>query len=363
MKKWSQSGNQFSMTDVTTHIEKVPNGVYTLNQSMFGFYLSRIEDEFEFSHKLYGLEESLIGRVKRTWDNTDKNLGVLLNGLKGTGKTVTAKVIANQANVPVIIINFNPEGGGIPEFLNQITQDVVIFIDEYEKIFGEESDLLTIMDGVFNTEHRKLFLLTTNKTYLNDNLLQRPSRIRYFKTFNDLTPDVIAEIVDDNLDYPEFREELIKIISNLEIITIDIVKAVIEETNIHRESPNEFISVFNVKKISGRHTVYQQVTNENDQVIETLYKQSVKISPRQFSMESIGTGFSIDHNYIGEITDVIDFDTIQVTAVEEVEVAPTGKGKKITYKEVNKVYTFRIEAYDQIHRNYSFTQFPAGLAF
>ena len=87
---------------------------------MFGFYLTKIEDQFEFSHKLYGLETSLIDRIVRTWDGTNKNLGVLLNGLKGTGKTVTSKVICNTVQLPVILINMNPEGGGIPEFLNEI---------------------------------------------------------------------------------------------------------------------------------------------------------------------------------------------------------------------------------------------------
>ena len=367
MKKWSQSGNHFSLDDVTSHIDALPVGVYTLSKGMFGFYLEKLEDKFEFEYKLYGLETNLINRVKKTWDTQNKNLGVLLNGIKGTGKTVTAKVIANQSNLPVILVTNNPESGGIPEFLSTIEQDVVVFIDEYEKIFGEEADLLTVMDGVLNSEFRRLFLLTTNKTYINDNLLQRPSRIRYYKTFKDLTPAVICEIVDDLLIHKQFRDETISAISNLEIITIDIVKAVVDEVNIHSESPKAFLDVFNVKKIAGRFTVFLQTTDEKDVVHEKLIKQGVKISPRQFNPDCVDDSFYVDDNYLGEIVEVLDFDTVIVKEQIEVEtpgeekpgLTPTGKKRRkprstVSTQYVNRVY--RVAPYDSLHMNFAFGQ-------
>ena len=369
MKKWSQNGNHFSLEDITTHIEELPVGVYTLNRGMFGFYLEKLEDKFEFEYKLYGLETGLIHRVKKTWDTQNKNLGVLLNGIKGTGKTVTAKVISNNANLPVILVNNNPEGGGIPDFLTKIEQDVVVFIDEYEKIFGEEADLLTVMDGVLNSDYRRLFLLTTNKTYINDNLLQRPSRIRYYKTFKDLTPAVITEIVDDLLINKEFRDETISAIANLEIITIDIVKAVVDEVNIHNESPKVFLDVFNVKKIANRFTVFSQTIDDKNVVIEKLFKQGIKVSPRQFNPDSVGDSFYVDDNYIGEIDEVLDFDTIIIKEEVEVEVqgeakaglTPTGKKRRKPRPTVSTQYvsrTYRIAPYDSLHINFAFGQRP-----
>jgi len=337
-KKWSQSGNDFWLKDITTYVDGLPLGVYTLEKSMFGFYLTRIEDSFSFSHKIYGLESGLIDRVKRTWESTNKNLGILLNGLKGTGKTVTAKTICNELKLPVILVNSNPEDGGVPEYLSSIDQDCIVFIDEYEKIYGEDSDLLTIMDGVLSSENRKLFLLTTNKTYVNENLIQRPSRIRYFKTFKDLSPNVIEEIVDDLLVHKQHKTDLIKFISNLEIITIDVVKTVIEEVNIHNEAPEEFKDVFNVKKISGRYTLYE-VKEDGNKTIETVYKKNVKISPRPpFNPDHIDSWFYFDGEHFGIITDVIDFDTIILK--------PRKKG--------SKPMTIRIESYDSVHVNYKF---------
>ena len=354
MKKWNKSGNNFSIGDVTNQINELPVGVYTLNNSMFGFYLERIEDSFEFNHKLYGLETRLIDRVVTTWKGTDRNLGVLLNGLKGTGKTVSAKVICNQLNLPVILVNMNPEGGGIPEFLNEIQQEVVVFIDEYEKVFGEDSELLTVMDGVLTGTSRKLFLLTTNKTYINDNMLQRPSRIRYFKTFKDLSPAVIEEIVDDTLNNRKFKHDVISAISNLEIITIDIVKSIIEEVNLHNESPTEFMDVFNVKKITGKYTLYQITKDENGKDVETELHKGVKVYPRDFDDDRIGSSLQVADHYLGEIVQVLGFDTIVVQPyVDEDAHKPRGS-KRVKLPDP---ITLRIETYDSIHNNFKYMDY------
>lgn len=53
---------------------------------MTGFYLSKIAESFTFDYKLYGLNQKFIDYVLRTYENTTGNLGVLLDGIKGTGK-------------------------------------------------------------------------------------------------------------------------------------------------------------------------------------------------------------------------------------------------------------------------------------
>lgn len=355
MKKWNKNGNHFTLGDITNQVNELPLGVYSLNQSMFGFFLEKIEDRFEFNHKLYGLETGLINRVVKTWQLTDRNLGVLLNGLKGTGKTVTSKVICNELKVPVILIGFNPEGGGIPDFLNQIEQDVIVLIDEYEKIFGEDSELLTIMDGVLTGTSRKMFLLTTNNTYVNDNLLQRPSRIRYFKTFKDLSPEVIEEIVDDTLKNPVHRTDTIAAISNLEIITIDVVKSIIEEVNLHDESPIEFMDVFNVKKITGKYSIYEIVENDKGETVEVELNKGVKIYPREFDDHVIGRYFQINDEYFGEIKEIVSFDTIIVEVREDDDDdTPRKRNKK---PKAPRLLTLRIETYDSIHRNFKYSAY------
>jgi hypothetical protein len=342
LKKWNQDGNTFSLSDNTKQIETLPVGIYDLNKSLFGFYLEKIEDKFEFSHKLYGLERDLIDRVIRTWNSTNKNLGVLLNGLKGTGKTVTSKVICNELNLPVILVNENPDGGGIPEFLNDIQQNVIIMMDEYEKVFGDGSELLTLMDGVLTSDTRKLFLLTTNNTYINDNMLQRPSRIRYHKTFKDLSIETITEIVDDTLIHKKYRTDVISAISGLEVITIDVIKSIIEEVNIHNEPPSAFMNVFNIKKISGKYSVIKLTENKGSKHIEEVLHKGVRVYPREFDEDSVGRYFEVDGNILGEIKEVLDFDTVRIK--------PHGRKNA-------KDILIRVDVYDSVHKNFKFKTF------
>ena len=61
--------------------------------------LGKISDTFEFNFKIYDLGcEDIFQRVITTWFSDSfirdgKNLGVIFNGLKGTGKTIAAKVL------------------------------------------------------------------------------------------------------------------------------------------------------------------------------------------------------------------------------------------------------------------------------
>lgn len=270
--KWNQSGNRYDVGSVATQKELLDKGVYSIElDPMTGqLYLERLQDDFKFGYKTYGIQQKFIDRVDKTYNNTNGNLGILLNGVKGTGKSVTAKMLCNTLNLPVILITKAYKS--IPDFINHIQQDVLILVDEFEKVFvsddyGDNStSLLTVMDGVLDNGTRRVFLLTTNSLRINENLLQRPGRIRYLKTFTDLDKDTIEMIVDDLLIHPELRDDTIAFISKLKIITVDIVKAIVSEVNIHNEPPTEFENVFNIEKQNDVYKAYV-VNNETGEKI------------------------------------------------------------------------------------------------
>lgn len=89
------------------------------------------------------------------------------------------------------------------------------------------------MDGVYNSSHRKVFLLTTNEMTVNDNMIGRPSRIRYVKEFGNLDLKIVNEYLDDVLQVPEARQDLLDFIDSLTISTIDILRTIVNEVNIH----------------------------------------------------------------------------------------------------------------------------------
>ena len=259
-------GAVYSQTEGNFQVSPMlDDGIYQIQQNPMNgeLFLVRIADEFHFGFKLYGIDETLVKHVLDTYNKQPikRNLGVLLNGAKGTGKTVTAKVMANKLGLPVILCE-RPYAG-LSRFLAGIDHDCIFFFDEFEKNFrmkcddGEDcagEDLLSIMDGVYNADHCHIFLLTTNKLKVNDNLISRPSRIRYLKSFGDVIDrKILEEFVNDNLLYKEYKEEIMDFVDSLSMATIDIVKSIVEEVNIHHCGVETFKNFFNVKEATYRY--------------------------------------------------------------------------------------------------------------
>lgn len=250
---WLQDGNVFSQGSATTvsHPEGLPKGIYKVKVSMTGFYLSKIAESFTFDYKLYGLNQKFIDYVLRTYENTTGNLGVLLDGIKGTGKTVVAKELCNRLQLPVVLVQSmgSDTNSKLIKYLStSIDFDCIFFFDEYEKEFKNSSDVLSFMDGTYNSIYRKVFLLTTNELNIDPNLLGRPSRIRYKKSFSNLSEEVTREILNDILEDKTAIEKVIELTHSMNIITIDLIKAIATEINIHGvEALSDIKETFNIE--------------------------------------------------------------------------------------------------------------------
>lgn len=242
--KWMEDGGIFYPISGNVVLHTTPGqGIWELvkdpdpRSSRLG--LKKLSDQFTFDFKLYetGGKEA-IQRVYDLWNNekyieSNKNLGVIFNGIKGTGKTIAAKLLCNKIDLPVIVVNQSFEGG-ILEFIPRLSFEAVILIDEAEKTFSDKDDahyLLKLIDGVYN-KTRKLYILTTNKLHINENLIGRPGRIRYIQEFTNLPKEAVEEYLRDNLEDLSKLDEVMNIVDLLEISTIDILKSLVEEFNI-----------------------------------------------------------------------------------------------------------------------------------
>lgn len=353
-EQWLIIGDTYWQSTKGNYTATLPTALLNISyDERKGFYLEKMGDKFDFQHKIYGVETELINRVKKTYVNTNRNLGILLNGVKGTGKTVTSKLIANEIGIPVLVVQH--VFAGLVDFINSIKQDVIIFIDEYEKIFEGRHTLLTIMDGVLSNEHRKFFILTTNETYINDNLLQRPGRIRYFKTFGNLKPNVVNEIVDDFLVHKHLKKDVVRFVSSLELITIDIVKSIVEEVNIHEESPEMFKDIFNCKKISGRYNVYELKPNvlSTTGFDETKLFEAVKLNRNDFTAgdDLVGNTFYVDGDYYARIKKVISPKIAILELVKEYEDDDDDDNTESKNSEIINI-TVRVESIDVMNYSY-----------
>ena len=293
---WLQDGNIFNQGSATTvsHPEGLPKGIYEVKLSMTGFYLSKIAESFTFDYKLYGLNQKFINYVLKTYENTTGNLGILLDGIKGTGKTVVAKELCNHLQLPVILVQSmgSDTNDKLIKYLSTaIDFDCIFFFDEYEKEFEDSSDVLSFMDGTYNSIYRRVFLLTTNELKVDSNLLGRPSRIRYKKSFGNLSEEVTREILNDILEDKTAIDKVIELTHSMNIITIDLIKAIATEINIHgAEALPDIKETFNIEfsKFSYLYKIIQvrhynvEFTPENIKNLLQTYRNYKELRKRDW---------------------------------------------------------------------------------
>lgn len=243
-QKWVKENGVFYPIPGDTTLHVTPGtGVFQIyeEKSMGGSRLGlrKMADAFTFNFKIYDLGvEDTMQKVESTWNSEifvrgNKNLGIIFNGLKGTGKTIASKILSNRMNMPIVVVNAAYDG--LLNFIQSLCFECVVLIDEAEKTFHERGDvLLKMIDGVYN-ESRKLYILTTNRLSIDENLLGRPGRIRYIKQFGNLTAKAVADYIKDNLQDLDKTDMILDIVDVLEISTIDILKSIVDEVNIHGE--------------------------------------------------------------------------------------------------------------------------------
>lgn len=319
--KWMKNDTLYRAGTLPDIYDDLPIGVFNMHQDMNGsLYLEHMSDEFELPTKLYGLEEKFIARVENAYDKLEENIGIMMSGIKGTGKSVTAKVICNKLKLPVIVVD--ADYPALSDFLCHVKQDCIVFVDEYEKIIGGysgkgEVDFLTLMDGATSGGGRKIFLLTANELNISPNLIERPSRIRYLKEFGNLTIENIKMIVEDRLNIKELKSNVIDFICTLNLITVDTVCSVISEVNITGETPEEFYDVFNIKRIDPVYSIY--MVNPEDNNVEMFVGQTSNINQKCFDDKSVGNSLNVDGNKMGIIEEVLSEDTVLLKSVKDGE--------------------------------------------
>ena len=262
-KIWAGNPNKLSKIDGSSIFNEIPPGIYEPYSTLMGTFLGKQEEKFEFPHKIYGIEHSFIQHVIRTYQHSDKNVGVLMNGMKGAGKTVTAKTLANMCGLPIILINSsNIE---MLSYFDDVSQPLCFFFDEFEKIIDHSDNariapLLSFVDGT-SSSTKHLMLFTSNDNKISPFFIDRPGRIRYIKQYGSLEAPVVKEILDDMLEYPEFRTEIIDWVTYFKNLTIDMLISVIKEVNIHRMSPKGFGHFFNVNNEKPDYNIKVKVTH------------------------------------------------------------------------------------------------------
>lgn len=241
---------RFSMSNVEDLKGIIPVGVWLLKFDEFAKeFLLEKQDDFIIPDKVYGDTLKLAHRYLNTFKEGSKNLGVALTGLKGTGKSLLAKQVCVNSNLPVILITDDYSGSDFNSFLANIKQEAIIFIDEFEKVYEDrqiQESFLSILDGVFMG--KKLFLFTSNETSRYSNyLINRPGRVHYMKTFERISDEILDDILNENLNNKSYISEFKEIINLVDDANIDMVFALVSECNRYKENPRKAVQYLNIR--------------------------------------------------------------------------------------------------------------------
>lgn len=197
--------------------------------------LSKVE--LEYVGEKYTLPEKVYGDIDKyatiLWNDFAKPGGrasALLVGKAGTGKTMFCKYLSNIAldkGVDVYILEGKSHNQDVINYLSLINNGIV-FIDEFGKQFGwSKQDLLLSL--LTDTERKRMFLFTENyMDSINEFILNRPGRIKYYFDFDILKKETIEEYCDDHKVSKDIREALLDLNANKPVFCFDHMVTIID---------------------------------------------------------------------------------------------------------------------------------------
>lgn len=243
------------------------------------------DGELTLPKKIYGgtgLEE----RILKSFNSSNKSVGVLLEGLKGSGKTLFSKVLAKKSGLPIIIVDEEYPVQRAVEFFAKIEQPICLLFDELEKNahFWRTDKLLKLLDGV-QPGPKKLTIMTCNNIdNLDDNLKDRCSRIRYYIHYDGLSLSSIQEIVNDVIENESNKNSLAdKIFNSVKTKSYDNIISICKEINIFPDML--FEDIMSIMNIDGNYNSIQSNLNNSDNNIDV----NKIIKDMEVAVKNIGT--------------------------------------------------------------------------
>ena len=216
------TGKEFRIySDHLKVYEQMPSQSYIVRfNPLQGFFLEEYSEIEIHEDKIYGIHLNKVSKAISSFKGFKRNLGIILSGDKGIGKSLYAKLLSKAAienGYPLIVIDeFIP---GIASYLETIEQEVVVLFDEFDKMVslprprsdGQDnseslqSTLLTLLDGI--SAGKKLYVITCNSLHgLSDYFINRPGRFHYHFRFDYPSRNEIQTYLQDKISEDRWGE-------------------------------------------------------------------------------------------------------------------------------------------------------------
>ena len=253
----------------------IPGKVYDLSYDRYsGDDIFKENGELALPKKIYTSKKDdfFRKRILNYFNNSfTDTTGVLMAGTKGTGKTLQAKVIARDSNLPIVIVDPGYPENRLIKFFKQINTPICILFDEVDKAFQTEK-MLDFLDGLQKTSKKLVIMTCNNLGKVSEFLQDRCSRIRYLRKY----------AAEDNL---EFLEPIITDMGiknaelvanycreNIELLSMDNIVAFLNEVKLLEDEEctlDEIISVMNIAtKNTPKTTSVEPLTISSEPTIE-----------------------------------------------------------------------------------------------
>lgn len=268
MTNFIKQGNNIYQLPKGSNYDLEPGKVYDLLiREIWGEMSAKLElnGEMNLPQTVYQTKKDklFVKRVLNNFNNNNNNTtGVLLTGEKGTGKTVTAKLLAQEANLPIIIVNPSSVEKYLEKYFKEFDTPVCILFDEVDKNFDTHK-MLTFLDGMHKTTKKLVIMTANDEDDLSKYIKNRCSRIKYYRHYS-MQEDAreYAELICETKGI-EDKENLVNfIVNNIKYPSIDNICAFINEVIFTKDWGLSYYDVLDFMNIN----VGERVSRESESV-------------------------------------------------------------------------------------------------
>lgn len=178
------------------NIEKLPVGIYTINYQGAANVPYLNPEASLITKPLHGESNKIADLVVKYCAASDENLGFLFTGQSGMGKTQTIRNLINLLGYPCIVIDHPVEVSVLIGLTNDAGTPIIVFFDEFEKIFNENSEsLLSFFDGI--TQNRVISFCSMNDSgKLSSYFFNRPGRFIFNFRYDELPVNIALDYIN-----------------------------------------------------------------------------------------------------------------------------------------------------------------------